>query len=118
MLRTNRGLLKFLLLSIVSLGIYGIVVFYNISREINMVATPRDGKQTMNFLLVFFIFSWLTLGIVPIVWQHKISNRIGRELAARNLPYCISAWTFWEWYFLGMVLLGFVHLGEAFYLPP
>lgn len=105
MLRTDRGLLKFCLLSIVTLGIYGIVVWSHISEEINQVATPRDGKHTMHYCLVCFVFSWLTFGIVPLVWGHRITERVGDELKARNLPYSISAGTYWGWNILGALII-------------
>lgn len=105
MLRTNRGMVKFLLLSLITFGIYGLVVMSHVSEEINQVASPRDGKHTMHYCLVFFIFSWLTIGIVPLVWMHRICNRIGNELQARNLPFSISAGTFWGWGFFGSLIL-------------
>lgn len=116
MLRTNRGMVKFVLLSIITLGIYGLVVMSHISEEINQVASSRDGKHTMHYCLVFFIFSWLTLGIVPLVWNHRICNRMGDELAARNIPYNISAGTFWGWDFFGtLILVGpFIFLHKFF----
>lgn len=39
-LPTNRSLLKFILLSIITLGIYGLVVMTKISTEINTIAGP------------------------------------------------------------------------------
>lgn len=56
-LKTNRSLLKYILLSIITLGIYGIVVMSNISSDINTIASRYDGKKTMHYCLVFFIFS-------------------------------------------------------------
>lgn len=94
-----------MLLSIITLGIYGIVVLSNISQEINQVASSRDGKHTMHYCLIFFIFSWLTLGIAPLVWYHRICNRIGNELAARSLPYSIGAGTYWGWAILGSLIV-------------
>ena len=70
-LPTNRSLLKFVLLSIITLGIYGLVVMTKISTEINTIAGPYDNKKTMNYCLVALIFSWLTMGIVPLVWAHR-----------------------------------------------
>ena len=93
-LKTNRSLLKYILLSIITLGIYGIVVMSNISSDINTIASRYDGKKTMHYCLVFFIFSWLTLGIVPLVWSHRISKRIGAELARRGINYKFGAGTF------------------------
>lgn len=77
-LPTNRSLLKFILLSIITLGIYGLVVL---------------------------IFSWLTMGIVPLVWAHRFSNRVGSELLRRNLPYQFDAGTFWLWNVLGSLIV-------------
>ncbi len=104
-LRTNRGLLKMILLSMITLGIYGLWVMYTIADDINTIATPYDGKKTMNFLLLTFIFSWLTLGIAPFVWYHRISNRIGSELARRGIAYSFGAGTFWGWGILGCLII-------------
>lgn len=103
-LRTNRGLLKTILLSIVTLGIYPLCVFSNISTDINTIASRYDGKKTTHYLLVVFIFSWLTLGIYPIVWMHNISKRIGNELMRRRIPYSFGAGTFWGWNILGALI--------------
>ena len=104
-LRTNRGLLKMILLSLITLGIYGIWVMYTITEDVNTIATPYDRKKTMNFLLLTFIFSWLTLGIAPFVWYHRISNRIGNELLRRGIAYKFSAGTFWGWGILGVLII-------------
>ena len=68
-LKTNRSLAKFILLGIITFGIYPLVIMCGVSQDINIVASRYDGKKTMHFALVAFIFSWLTLGILPIVWQ-------------------------------------------------
>ena len=105
MFNTNRGLLKFILLSIITLDIYAIVVMSHISEEINCAACQRDGKHTMHFLWILFIFSWLTLGIAPIVWQHRISNRIGDQVKASGDSYEFSAFDFWVWDILGSLII-------------
>lgn len=104
-LRTNRGLLKMILLSLITLGIYGLWVMYTITEDVNTIATPYDRKTTMNFLLLAFVFSWLTLGIAPFVWYHRISNRIGNELLRRGIPYKFGAGTFWGWGILGVIII-------------
>lgn len=105
LLRTNRGMVKYFLLSIITLGIYGLVVMCHLSEEINQVASPRDGKHTMHYALVAFIFSGLTLGIVPLVWMSRLTGRIGDEINARNLPKIISKGTFWGWGFFGSLIV-------------
>lgn len=44
-LPTNRSLLKFVLLSIITLGIYGLVVMTKISTEINTMPAPMITKN-------------------------------------------------------------------------
>ena len=105
MFNTSRGLLKYILLEIITFGIYGLFVMSHISEEINIEATPRDGKHTMHYLLILFIFSWLTIGIAPLVWFHRISNRIGDELTARNCNYSFGASDFWLWNILGCLIV-------------
>ena len=115
-LKTNKGLIKYILLSIITLGIYGIVVMSSVSNDINIIATRYDGKRTMHYCLLVFVISPLTLGIASIVWFHKISARIGNELRRRNIPYSFGAGTFWLWNVLGaLILIGpFVYTHKLF----
>ena len=111
-LKTNRGMLKFVLLSILTFGIYGIVVMSAVSTDINIIAGRYDGRKTMHYCLVYFLFSWLTLGIVPIVWSHRISARIGGELSRRRIDYRFGAGSFWGWNVLGSLIFAgpFIYL--------
>jgi len=58
-LRTNRGMIKFFLLTIITLGIYAIVFYSILARDLNTMASPNDGRKTMPYWAVFLI----TLGI-------------------------------------------------------
>lgn len=104
-LKTNRSLAKYILLSLITFGIYGLVVMCGVSTDINTVAQRYDGQKTTHYALVFFVFSWLTLGIYPIVWMHKLSNRLGSELKRRGIDYTISASDFWLWGVLGCLII-------------
>ena len=104
-LKTNRSLIKFILLGIITFGIYPIVVMSAISTDINLIAGRVDGKKTMHYCLVCFLFSWLTFGIVPLVWYHKLSARIGNELKRRGINYSFGAGSFWGWYILGAFIV-------------
>ena len=111
-LKTNKGLLKYILLSIITLGIYSLVVMSDVSSDTNIVASRYDGKRTMHFCLLFFIVAPITLGIANIVWYHKISNRIGNEIKRRNIAYNFSAADFWLWNVLG----SFIVIGPLVYM--
>ena len=103
-LKTNRGLIKLILLSLITFGIYPLVLWSSVSNDINTIATRYDGKKTTHYLLMAFVFSWLTFGISPIVWNHKISARIGNELKRRGINYSFGAGSFWGWCVLGSLI--------------
>ncbi len=115
-LKTNKGLLKTILLSIITFGIYPLVVMSAVSNDINIVASRYDGKKTMHYCLLFFLIAPITGGIASIVWSHKISNRIGAELKRRGIPYSFSAADFWLWNVLGsLIVVGpFIYLHKLF----
>ena len=103
-LKTNRGLLKLILLSIVTCGIYPLVVYSAISSDINTIASRYDGKKTMHYCLLMFVVAPLTFGIGGLVWCHRISKRIGNELKRRGINYSFGAGTFWLWNTLGALI--------------
>ncbi|MGI6089980.1 MAG: DUF4234 domain-containing protein [Saccharofermentanales bacterium] len=104
-LKTNRSLLKFILLSIVTFGIYGIVAMSAVSTDINFIASRYDGKKTMHYCLIIFVFNFLTFGIAYLVWNNNIAERIGNELIRRGIDYKFGAGTFWLWGFLGALII-------------
>lgn len=115
-LKTNRGLLKYILLGIITFGIYPLVVMSTISSDINIIASRYDGRKTMHYCLLTFIIVPITFGIAAFVWYHKISNRIHNELVRRNIGYDFSASTFWLWNILGaFIVVGpFVYAHKLF----
>lgn len=115
-LKTNKGLLKTILLSLVTFGIYGLVVMSSVSNDINVVASRYDGKKTMHYCLLAFVIGPITLGIAVFVWFHKLSNRIGDELRRRGIDYSLSASDYWLWNVLGgLIIVGpFIYLHKLF----
>jgi hypothetical protein len=115
-LKTNKGLLKTILLSLITFGIYSLVVMSSVSNDINIVASRYDGKKTMHFCLLAFLVNPITFGIAGIVWYHKISNRIGAELKRRGIAYSFSAADYWLWNVLGsLIVVGpFIYLHKTF----
>lgn len=104
-LKTNRGLLKFILLTPLTFGLYGIWVMSSISNDINVIASRYDGRKTMHYCMLFFVVGPLTFGIAYIAWYHNISARIGSELKRRNIPYGFGAFSYWLWNILGALIV-------------
>lgn len=103
-LPTCRGLAKMFFLSILTLGIYGSVIWSRIVTELNIVASPYDGKRTVPYQGMIGL-STITLGIYSFVWSHGFCKRIGQELKRRNINYKFGASTFWLWNILGSFIL-------------
>lgn len=82
MLTTSRGLLLFILLSIVTLGIYPLYLIHAFAKETNL-ACRSDGKHTRGLLAVI-LFSLITFGIYAIVWEAMIIDRRGTYLESQG----------------------------------
>ena len=59
----------------------------------------------MHYCLIVFLLTGLTLGIAPLVWFHRLSARIGKELTRRGIAYSFGAGSFWGWNVLGACIV-------------
>ncbi|KAB1654544.1 DUF4234 domain-containing protein [Pseudoclavibacter chungangensis] len=101
---TNRSLTKFVLLGIITFGIYMIWSTARAGDDLNAIASRWDNRRSMNFWLLALVVGPLTLGIAPLVWWHVTSERIGNEQQRRGLPVTVTAADFWLWSILGAVI--------------
>ena len=104
-LKTDRSFIKTFLLSLVTLGIYGLICYGHITDDVNLVCSRYDGKKSMNYYLLFFLVGPITLEIATIVWMHNICERIGNELKRRQINYSFGAKDFWLWGVLGTLII-------------
>ena len=104
-LKTDRSFIKTFLLSLVTLGIYGLVCYGHITDDVNLVCSRYDGKKSMNYYLLFFLVGPITLEIATIVWMHHICERVGTELKRRQIDYSFGAKDFWLWGVLGSLII-------------
>jgi len=110
-LKTHRGVLKFVLLTFVTFGIYAIAFYAGIGNDINVIASRYDGKKTMNHWLLTLVIAPLTLSIGYFVWNHNLAKRVGKELRRRGHMTTFGAGTYWLWCFLGL----FIGIGPFIY---
>ena len=103
-LNTSRGLIKTILLSLLTFGIYSIVLYSGMSTDINIIATRYDGRKTMHYCLLLFLVAPLTCGIAAFIWCHRLCDRMGNELRRRGIAYRFGAGSFWGWNILGSVI--------------
>lgn len=72
-LPSSRSVFVVYLLNFITLGIYGLVLNFNMARETN-ITCEADGKHTRNFWGAFLLTA-ITLGIYGIVWNYQWLNR-------------------------------------------
>ena len=107
-LPANRGFWLTLLLSIITVGIYGWYLIYAFARETN-IACKDDNKKTTG-LFLYILLSLVTLGIYAIVWECMWINRCNEYLRRNNKPDGLQVSTF----ILTIFLLGWLTLGIMF----
>ena len=83
-MKTNRSLLVYILLSILTLGLYSLYFWPCFARDMNVVCVG-DGRRTRG-ILARIIFSALTFGIYEIVWLYTTGDRIRINAHRLNVP--------------------------------
>ena len=109
-LPTDRNVVVVVLLSLITFGIYSLVLHCKLSREINLTA-KADGQQTMHYIGALLL-GLITFGIYTLVWTHKYCERVGAEAARRNTGVQFGAADFW----IFSVLLSFTVICPFIYL--
>lgn len=103
LLRTDRGLIKLMLLSLITIGIYSIWFQYKFVKDLN-VACAYDGKHTQG-LIVTFLLSIITLGIYGIVWVLMIVSRVDNGAIHYGRKSSVSVGSFILWNTLGTLII-------------
>lgn len=77
--KENRSLWKFLLLSLVTCGIYTIVFMWELIKDLNDISSAKDPQswKSPNYLIVMLL-SVITCGIYSLYWIYKMGNTIQR----------------------------------------
>ncbi len=84
----ERGMVSYILLSIVTLGIYHIVFWNKISKDVNALC-EGDGKKTMKYIFCFLL-NIVTVGIFGFVWKYKLAKRLQENAARYDLKFSES----------------------------
>ncbi len=104
MVQTNRSLLKYILFTIVTLGLYGFWFIYKLAQDINIIC-KEDGKNTAG-LLKFIVFTMITCGIYAWFWYYGVGNRLAENASRYNLTFSENGTTVLLWMLFGSMLCG------------
>lgn len=103
-LNDDRSFLKLLLLSTVTLGIYGLWHHYHWTKDINEIC-KEDGKNNEGVLL-YVLLTLVTCGLFPLFWWFKAADRLSRAAVRENVAVDISGGKVLGFCILGMLTWG------------
>lgn len=104
-LNTDRGLLKLILLSFITCGIYELIFIHSLAADVNE-ACREDGKHTKG-LLGFLLLSLITCGIYSIIWWYGTAERLADYGRRNNAPGVENDGVkFLLWYLVGSLVCG------------
>ncbi len=100
--KTNRSLAAYILLNLVTCGIYSFFFIHSFAEDVNILC-KEDGKHTSG-LLAYIFLSFITCGIYGIYWWYKNAERIHDAGVRSNIDTQVSGSTFLIWYIIGIFL--------------
>lgn len=100
----ERSLVKYILFTFITCGIYGIYFIYKLIIDVNIICAG-DGEETAG-LLKFIFFSLITCGIYGWVWYYKLGNRLQNNAPRYGLSFQENGTTILLWMILGSFLFG------------
>ncbi|MBR5420454.1 MAG: DUF4234 domain-containing protein [Lachnospiraceae bacterium] len=103
-LKTDRSLLMYILLTIVTCGIYGYWFLYQMAHDVN-IACEGDGEETAG-LVAFIVLSFVTCGIYSWIWVYKLGNRLSTNAPRYGLSFQENGTTVLLWLILGSCIFG------------
>ena len=103
-LKTDRSLLVYIILSIITCGIYGYYFVYKMARDVN-IACEGDGESTAG-LLQFIVLSFVTCGIYAWIWYYKLGNRLAENAPRYGMNFQENGTTVLMWQLFGAILCG------------
>ena len=104
MVKQDRNFVAWILLSLVTCGIYNLFFMYSLIKDVNVVCTG-DGQETPG-LLKFIGLGIITCGIYAIYWYYKLGERL-QACGQRTGAHVSSDGTnLLLWIILGSVVCG------------
>jgi len=103
-LKTDRSLLLYIVLNIVTCGIYSLFFIYTLARDIN-VACDGDGRTTGG-LLKYILLTIITCGIYHWIWYYGVGNRLAANAPRYGMNFQENGTTILLWQLFGTFLCG------------
>ena len=103
-LKQDRNIIVFIILNLITCGIYGFYTVYSLASDVNK-ACEGDGKTTSG-LLIFILLSLVTCGIYSFYWHYALANRIAANAPRYGMNFQEDGTSVLLWMLLGSLLCG------------
>ena len=103
-IRTDRSLWMYILLTVVTCGIYGCYFIYKLADDVNEMC-EGDGQKTSG-LLAYIVLFYLTCGCYALYWKYSIANRLQATAPRYGISLQENGTTVLLWDLFGMLLCG------------
>ena len=100
-LKTDRSLLIYILLSLVTCGIYSLFFIHSLAKDVN-VACAGDGKETAG-LLKLILLSIVTCGIYGVYWYYSLGDRLHENGPRYGVNITETGTTILLWILIGLL---------------
>ena len=114
MIDQERSLAMYILLSIITCGIYSYYWIYKVAEDTNTMC-EGDGNETKG-LLIFILLSLVTLGIYAWFWYYQLGNRLAANAPRYGLSFQEDGTTILLWMLFGALLCGIGPFVAWYYL--
>lgn len=104
MVNNKWGLLKYILLNIITCSFYSWYFIYKLSKDMNVMCAG-DGNNTSG-LLKFILLSIITCGIYGIIWYYGVGNRLAENAPRYGLNFTENGTSVLLWMIFGSLLCG------------
>lgn len=102
--KTDRSLLMYILLTIVTCGIYSYYFVYTLAKDVNQMC-EGDG-ETVGGLAAYILLSFITCGFYSWYWLYKIQNRLHGAAPRYGVVVNENGTTVLLWMVIGSLLCG------------
>ena len=103
-LSTDRSIVAYVLLGLVTCGIYDLYMLHCIVQDVN-ITCAGDGKKTSG-ILEYILFGVLTCGIYDYIWMYNLGNRLQNNAPRYGMNFQEGGTAILLWWIFGACLCG------------
>lgn len=103
-IQTDRNIIMYVLLTLVTCGIYGYYFIYKLAQDVNEMC--KDDGQSTPGLAAFILLSLVTCGFYAYYWYYQLGNRLQANASKYGITVAENGTTILLWCIVGLLVCG------------